>query len=228
MTVEASRHYFYRNIQDYYNQRYSGASEVTAKKKELAFLLLKQKYRDPKSVVVLDLGCGTGVYTSKIAEAGFQVEGVDVSDVAIQQLQLKGIQGKVLNVNDPLPFSDSSCDVVWATDLLEMVQDIFNFLWEVHRVLVPGGILLFTCPHSAWLPWRLLHLAGCSCSDLQPMTHVRFWTRRGLRRYLCNEFFQLEALYGIVNVPLVFTKLEFTSSRLNILSRDIVGIARRL
>ena len=83
-------HYLFRNIQDYYDHRYERGDEVHAKKKDIALSWLQQNFTDPGGIKVLDVGCGTGVYTRKIQEAGFNVIGADISPVAVQRLQRGG------------------------------------------------------------------------------------------------------------------------------------------
>jgi SAM-dependent methyltransferase len=50
---------------------------------------LYHKYLVNHSLHVLDVGCGTGFYTYCLGLAGFEADGLDCSEVAIQQAQIK-------------------------------------------------------------------------------------------------------------------------------------------
>lgn len=53
-----------------------------------------------------------------------------------------------------LPFADSSFEQVLCTEVLEHVSSPVALLRDIHRVMVPGGLLILTVPWSA----RVHHL----------------------------------------------------------------------
>jgi len=53
------------------------------------------------------------------------------------------------DLNVRLPFDDESFDVIYAHHVLEHVEDILDTVFELHRILKPGGRLLVVVPH-AW------------------------------------------------------------------------------
>lgn len=59
----------------------------------------------------------------------------------------------------PWPFSDGVADEILAEHFLEHVHDYERTIFEIHRVLKPGGILHFKVPHfrSPYYPWHLHH-----------------------------------------------------------------------
>jgi len=67
------------------------------------------------------------------------------------------------NINNGIPLPDNSCGVVRAYDALEHLKNQQLTMKEIHRVLVPGGMLLSMTPSTdgrgAW----------------QDPTHVSFW-----------------------------------------------------
>lgn len=65
-----------------------------------------------------------------------------------------------------LTFPDSSIDLMISSDVLEHVMDLEGAFRETARVLVPGGVHLFTAPYRqktrprvTWNNGRLIHLA---------------------------------------------------------------------
>ena len=47
----------------------------------------------------------------------------------------------------PWPFADNSVDEVFSEHFLEHVMDYEKTVWEMHRILKPGGLLHFKVPH---------------------------------------------------------------------------------
>ena len=87
---------------------------------------------------ILDLGCGDGQLTQRIAATGAQVLGVDASAEMIAAARERGIEVEQANC-ESLPFHDARFDAVFSNAALHWVRDQDAMLAQVHRVLKPGG-----------------------------------------------------------------------------------------
>jgi sarcosine/dimethylglycine N-methyltransferase len=104
------------------------------------------------NVRVLDLGCGYGSAARYLA-ANFdcQVTGTDISE---KELELARSRSQDAGLDTLLTFEygdfhhleypDASYDVVWSQDAFLHAADKMTVLSECHRVLKPGGSLVFT------------------------------------------------------------------------------------
>lgn len=94
----------------------------------------------------VDIGCGTGAYTAILSDEGFDVTGVDYSpamiEAAANQLQGCNVDLRVGSF-DSLPLDDESFDVALSMGVLQHISDIQGALAETHRILRPGGRVLF-------------------------------------------------------------------------------------
>ena len=100
---------------------------------------------------ILDLGCGPGLYTEKLAKAGHIVTGVDFSTVSIKHakqsaesngLAIKYLQQDYLKLDVP-PGSFDLVTMIY-TDLGVLIPDERdNLLRNVHAALKPGGMFIF-------------------------------------------------------------------------------------
>jgi trans-aconitate methyltransferase len=86
---------------------------------------------------ILDLGCGDGQLTAKIAESGAFVFGVDSSPAMVQSAQARGVEAGLGNA-ETLPF-DAEFDAVFSNAALHWVRDQDAMLAGVRRALKPGG-----------------------------------------------------------------------------------------
>ncbi len=108
---------------------------------------------------VLELGAGHGRDALYFAREGLTVHATDFSATALDQLRKaageQGIQDRVTcevqDVRQPLALPDASVDGVFAHMLLCMAlttQELHTLLAEIHRVLRPGGTLVYTVRHT--------------------------------------------------------------------------------
>ena len=104
---------------------------------------------------LLDLACGSGKPTLRIAEkTGCRVSGVDLHDEGVANARasaeemLLGARASFYqgNAAESLAFEDSSFDAIMCIDAINHLPDRPRVLKEWHRVLKPGGHLLFTDP----------------------------------------------------------------------------------
>jgi trans-aconitate methyltransferase len=87
---------------------------------------------------ILDLGCGDGQLTQRIAATGAIVLGVDASPDMIAAARERGIEAEQANA-ESFPFGDAVFDAVFSNAALHWIRDQDAMLAQVRRVLKPGG-----------------------------------------------------------------------------------------
>jgi SAM-dependent methyltransferase len=97
-----------------------------------------------KSSMVLDVGCGREFpLASHLLGLGAEVHGVDpVAEPEGTQLDVTVKRGTAENI----PYPDNTFDVVTSRSVLEHLQSPARAFMEFHRVLKPGGRLVFLTP----------------------------------------------------------------------------------
>ena len=92
---------------------------------------------------ILDLGCGDGVLTKRIAEAGADVLGVDPSEAMLAAARALGLQVQVAD-GQALPF-DNRFDAVFSNAALHWMPNQPAVAAGVFRALKPGGRYVGEC-----------------------------------------------------------------------------------
>jgi trans-aconitate methyltransferase len=87
---------------------------------------------------ILDLGCGDGQLTMRLAAIGAKVQGVDASPAMVEAARARGVAADVAGAEN-LPYADGSFDAVFSNAALHWVRGQDAMLAEVHRVLRAGG-----------------------------------------------------------------------------------------
>jgi SAM-dependent methyltransferase len=105
------------------------------------------------SAEVLEVGSGSGGPAVYLALArGCRVVGVDINQHGVRNAaglaQARGVADRVrfqeVDASRPLPFSDASFDSVVSNDAICHIAQRLSVLRDWHRVLRPGGRVLFT------------------------------------------------------------------------------------
>jgi trans-aconitate methyltransferase len=86
---------------------------------------------------VLDLGCGDGALTAKLAQSGCSVVGVDASAPMVAAAQALGLDARVMS-GDALTF-DAEFDAVFSNAALHWMLDADAVIDGVFHALRPGG-----------------------------------------------------------------------------------------
>jgi ubiquinone/menaquinone biosynthesis C-methylase UbiE len=129
----------------------STGSLVKKYEAELILDLLKPKPGE----VILDAGCGTGVFTLDILSIGSQVIGLDISLPMLIHAgkKLKGFPfERVLADISNLPFPESSFDKVVSVTAVEFIKDAQGAVKELFRVTKRGGCIVLATLNSL-SPW---------------------------------------------------------------------------
>ena len=106
----------------------------------------------------LDLGCGTGNYTSALMEAGLELVGIDPSPVMLHQAKSKAPGGTWLRaVAEALPFEDAVFDGALTTLAIHHFQDLGNAFREVRRTLKAGRYVILTAAPAQTRGYWLNH-----------------------------------------------------------------------
>ena len=159
------------------------------------------EWLDPKeSERILDVTCGPGQLSLKIAEKGCEVCGIDRSEYAIYIAKYlakrlkKAADFEVGNAED-LPYRDGYFDKVVCSCSLEHFDDDVKALKEMHRVLTPGGSIIltvdsFTYPISDELKERHRKIAYVVNYYTPETLKERFeiaWFKMNRNKYLLNS-----------------------------------------
>lgn len=156
------------------------------KKLKTVISLINSSNIKPKKI--LDVGCASGWFLSKIAEKypNAQCTGVDAYKKAIEYGQKFYKNLRLISADaHKLPFKNKSFDLVICTEVLEHVENPQKVLAEIKRVLAPNGIAIIEMD-SGNLLFRIIWY---------------WWTniRRGVWRDSHIHEFSTRILEGIIN-----------------------------
>jgi SAM-dependent methyltransferase len=114
---------------------------------------------DVSGLDVVELGCGTAFGTARLARLGARVVGVDPTTAQLdtaRRMQVEfGLEFPLVHAfAEDVPLPDASFDLAYSDYGASLFADPYRWIPEAHRLLRPGGRLVFMRDHP------LLHLCG--------------------------------------------------------------------
>ena len=128
---------------------------------------------------VLDLGCGTGLYTQELARQGARPCGMDLDLARVQEARRSAAHQNICWIRADaahLPFRPAVFDLVVSVEVLTHLAPELRsrVLGEINRVSRPGGVVLVTLHNRARLSmgrWLRLQRPQASYAT----SHLTVW-----------------------------------------------------
>lgn len=166
---------------------------------------------------VLDVGCGDGALTEKLARLGADAVGVDVDPGMIAAAKVRSGASYQIADAAALPFADGAFDRVIAMTVLCVCDEPDKMVKEMARVLRPGGRLVIG-ELGRWSLWALVRRARALFGD--PLwRHARFFTKAELTALAADAGLEVQVFRSAVYYPPVglaarlFAGMDLTLSR---------------
>lgn len=147
--------------------------------------------------IVLDWGAGKGHISYLLSKQGFEVVSCDIlseaEDSSFGQLTPIIDRNKInvlpLKHSSKLPFQDASFDAVVSFGVLEHVEDDIASLFEIRRILKPGGVFYFCfLPYKFSWTQKISHLRG-------NFYHDRLYSKKTVHHLAQLSSFSVEGVW---------------------------------
>ncbi|MFW7381190.1 MAG: class I SAM-dependent methyltransferase [Oligoflexus sp.] len=163
---------------------------------------------------VLDIPCGEGAFSQRLMASGYETYSAD----CLNLLKVDNPRFIQADMNQQLPFEESSLDAIACIDGIEHIERPFDFVRECQRVLRKDGAMVISTPNisslrSRWR-WFLTGFHNKCKSPLDetnrnPLHHINMLSYPELRYMLHTNGFRIERitanrikpisyLYGII------------------------------
>jgi 2-polyprenyl-3-methyl-5-hydroxy-6-metoxy-1,4-benzoquinol methylase len=141
---------------------------------------------------LLEIGCGNGRQLERLAQAGWQVQGVDFDPRAVQTARSLGLP-VALGDLAAQGFAAESFDAIVSSHVIEHVPDPVALLRECRRLLKPDGILVVMTPNAEAFGHRLYSAAWVG---LDPPRHLYVFSAWALVRMARQASLEPTALHS--------------------------------
>ena len=144
---------------------------------ELRYDLVAEQVRRavPPGGRVLDIGCGSALVADRVSDLDLHYVGTDLAHhhLVFARDKPSAASGRVRRSllaasAEGLPLADASVDVVVMSEVIEHLVRPELAVWEVARVLRPGGTFVMTTNNASEMPLR------------SPLSHLGPWLEKAL------------------------------------------------
>ena len=175
----------------------------------------------PDSGRVLEIGAGAGWQAKYLANRGYIVSAIDLPSSNY-------LENRIWPVIDydgsKIPFDNNTFDVIFSSNVLEHIPNVYAFQEEIHRVLKQDGRVIHVLPSSGWRFWtNIAHLIkrwnipqAHGEHAKNPFTEMFYFSRRYWARLFRETGWAVEACYSN---ELFYTGNSIMDSRLTINTR---------
>jgi ubiquinone/menaquinone biosynthesis C-methylase UbiE len=177
---------YFAEQSSYWAQIYEreGIKEAIHQDRLRAALAMVDTLHLPPDARVLDVGCGTGIATVALAVRGLTVDALDPCEAMVEATRKRAVAAKAqsrittrLGDVHAMPFADNTFSLVVALGVLPWLPELGKPLWEMARVIRPGGHMVVNVDSL----WQLRQALDPLRTAL--LQHPKKWLRDALRRW---------------------------------------------
>lgn len=153
---------------------------------------------------LLDIGCGRGDLLYIATHSGWEVSGIEISPLAVQQANqlLKEDRVQVGDL-ETLALAGNSYTLISSYHVIEHLLEPVSHLSKIRQLLQPGGIVFIETPNFASLGAKI---RGKQWSHIIPPEHINYFTPDSLRYTLNQAGFQKYIVF--TSAPPIIESIE--------------------
>jgi 2-polyprenyl-3-methyl-5-hydroxy-6-metoxy-1,4-benzoquinol methylase len=169
----------------------------------------------PKSI--LDVGCGNGAIANELIKRGFNVYGVDASEMGINFANKINpnrfflCDFDTMQLPETLPIKEF--DLVISTEVIEHVYSPESFMGFCKMALKKDGHILLSTPYHGYIKNLVLSLTGKMDSHFNVLWeggHIKFWSVNTLSTILDKYGFGELGFIGCGRMPYLWKSMIMT------------------
>lgn len=166
---------------------------------------------------VIDVGCGNGAISGRLADLGFNVVGVEPSDAGIKIARERHpqIEFHQLSCYDDLASRLGRFDVVVCLEVIEHLYSPHQLAVTLASLLSPTGLCILSTPFHGYAKYVAMAVSGRMEKHLDPLNeggHIKFFTPSQLTSCLAEAGLKVDRMERVGRIP--------------ILAKSMVAIAR--
>lgn len=182
--------------------------------------------------LILEVGCGTGVFGNILTELGHKVIGIDKDQEAVKIARQNGMNVILGNIEDYkiLSYFKIRFDVILLMDVLEHLLNPVDVLKRLGSILKIDGRIIVTGPNVGYWAVRKELLFGrwnYTEGGIFDKTHLHFYTASSWKKLIEESGYKIiafEAAEGLIPFEHIFANIPV----LNLFIRYISKLATKL
>ncbi len=215
---------------DYFNTQFVqkfgyGNYAQTRRLSDLWFQRILQQINrlSPQKGKLLDIGCAFGYFLMQAQEKGWDIHGLERSSYAVDYAKKTFGLNIQLGTLEENSYPDNFFQAVTLFDVIEHVSNPEDALCQIHRILMPQGLLVMTTPNESGL---LRKLMGKHWFHFKPLEHNYFFSSSSITQFLKKAGFDnihVQQCHKIVDIEFMINRAFHYNSHLPKIAQWISG-----
>lgn len=180
--------------------------------------------------LILDVGCGTGRFSTEIAKKGAKVLALDFSNAMLNILEQKsaslGLEEKIYPIRADaraIPIKEASVDGCICINFIQLVNSYKEVISEISRVLKPDGILIINFPNLLGWYFPVGMYVNITKKSIQKDVHSRWFTLEEIKKLFSMVGLKITDVRGYLYFPANTPKFLFKLfNKIDKISRDSI------
>ncbi len=161
---------------------------------------LAVKFAPSTTAQLLDIGSGNGLFIQAISSSSLSITAADLDNFLSPEAGKRSSAFVKLNIDEAWPVANASVDMITMWNVLEHAENPAHVLREADRVLLPGGVFIFSMPNIFNLKNRLYFLRTGEMRRFRGTnSHIAILTATVLKKLYKKYFECLEVGYAAVD-----------------------------
>ncbi len=169
---------------------------------------IKKNFKKPKSIKVIDYGCGNGLFLNFLKKKGISGIGIEVDEASTQKL----INKKIKFFKDLNHVHSNSYDLCVMFDVLEHLTNPVRDLAKIRDKLKKNGKVVIYTPNIESLAFELM---GSNQNQVYPFQHTLFFTNKSLNLLAKKTRFKIKSYktFGLDLMDYFFMREHFDKKK---------------
>ena len=147
----------------------------------------------------LDVGCGNGFLTKKIASNFKSIDAIDSSKSAIKHAK-KNYKGKInfLNLEIQKYKLRKKFDIISLIEVIEHLYSPDDIIKKIKRLMDKNTILIISTPYHGYFKNLLITIFNKFDNHVDPLWehgHIKFWSTKTLKKLLLSNKLKIKKIY---------------------------------
>jgi SAM-dependent methyltransferase len=175
-------------LQEFYNHSYHVEFEPYLKgvRRRAKITLDELRARFPKPGRLLEVGCSYGAFLLEARSRGWDVTGVELSEIAAAHARSLGLHVFSGSLPDQIPHLTGPYDVLVMFHVIEHVPDPLALLELCRKLIKPRGLLVLKTPN---VESSIAKITGPSWHWISPPAHLYLYSPATIKKLLTKAGF---------------------------------------
>lgn len=178
-----------------------------------------------KNSKILDIGCWDGSFLENVTEQ--ELYGIEINPIAAEKSKKKGIKILADNLYEIENLSHSF-DVVTAFDVIEHIEDPYEFIKSVNKITKKNGYIIISSGNTENWTWKISKSRYLYCANVEHISFINYYWCNYVANKLKLDIVKIEKFSHSNSSNLKNTMLSILKNFIYLFMPSLIAFGRKL